>query len=139
MNPNMQIIRGLPSQKDLIQSQLNPLTGMYEAKPVTGALAAKVATTLPEVPVGAQLSMTNAGLLQTNLLPNMRTVQQQLAFDKRFGEGQAALQTTPTNVVVPVAEADSPRSNSLFTPVNPETVKPFGVTVIAVESDEAAR
>jgi hypothetical protein len=101
MNPNMQIIRGLPSQKDLIQSQLNPLTGMYEAKPVTGALAAKVATTLPEVPVGAQLSMTNAGLLQTNLLPNMRTVQQQLAFDKRFGEGQAALQTTPTNVVVP--------------------------------------
>ena len=101
MNPNMQIIRGLPSQKDLIQSQLNPLTGMYEAKPVTGALAAKVATTLPEVPVGAQLSMTNAGLLQTNLLPNMRTVQQQLAFDKRFGEGQAALQTTPTNIVVP--------------------------------------
>jgi hypothetical protein len=47
--------------------------------------------------------------------------------------------TTPTNVGVPVAEADSPRSNSLFTPVNPETVKPFGVTVIAVESDEAAR
>ena len=29
----------------------------------------------------------------------MRTVQQQLAFDKRFGEGRAALQTTPTNVV----------------------------------------
>ena len=101
MNPNMQIIRGLPSQKDLVQTQLNPLTGMYEAKPVTGALAAKVATTLPEVPVGAQLSMNDAGLLQTNLLPNMRNVQQQLAFDKRFGEGQAALQTTPTNVVVP--------------------------------------
>jgi hypothetical protein len=76
---------------------------MYEAKPVTGALAAKVATTLPEVPVGAQLSMNDAGLLQTNLLPNMRTVQQQLAFDKRFGEGQAALQTTPTNVVVPAS------------------------------------
>jgi len=103
MNPNMQVIRGLPSQKDLIQSQFNPLTGMYEAKPVTGALAAKVATTLPEVPVGAQLSMNDAGLLQTNLLPNMRTVQQQLAFDKRFGEGQAALQTTPTNVVVPAS------------------------------------
>jgi hypothetical protein len=97
----MQVIRGLPSQKDLIQSQFNPLTGMYEARPVTGALAAKVATTLPEVPVGAQLSMNDVGLLQTNLLPNMRTVQQQLAFDKRFGEGQAALQTTPTNVVVP--------------------------------------
>ena len=101
MNPNMQIIRGLPTTKDQIQTQFNPLTNMFEAKPVTGALAAKVATALPEVPVGAQLSMTNAGLLETNLLPNMRTVQQQLAFDKRFGEGQAALQTTPTNVVVP--------------------------------------
>jgi hypothetical protein len=99
MNPNMQIIRGLPTQKDLVQSQLNPLTGMYEAKPVTGALAAKVATTLPEVPVGAQLSINDAGLLQTNLLPNMRTVQQQLAFDKQFGTGQAQLQTTPTNIV----------------------------------------
>jgi hypothetical protein len=101
MNPNMQIIRGLPTSKDQIQTQFNPMSGMFEAKPVTGALAAKVATTLPEVPVGAQLSMNDAGLLQTNLLPNMRTVQQQLAFDKRFGEGQAALQTTPTNVVVP--------------------------------------
>jgi hypothetical protein len=99
MNPNMQIIGSLPTQKDLIQSKLNTLTGMYEAKPVTGALAAKVATTLPEVPVGAQLSMNDAGLLQTNLLPNMRTVQQQLAFDKQFGTGQAQLQTTPTNIV----------------------------------------
>jgi hypothetical protein len=103
LNPNMQIIRGLPTTKDQIQTQFNTLTGMFEAKPVTGALGAKVATTLPEVPVGAQLSMNDAGLLQTNLLPNMRTVQQQLAFDKRFGEGQAALQTTPTNVVVPAS------------------------------------
>ena len=103
LNPNMQIIRGLPTTKDQIQTQFNPLTNMFEAKPVTGALGAKVATTLPEVPVGAQLSMNDAGLLQTNLLPNMRTVQQQLAFDKRFGEGQAALQTTPTNVVVPAS------------------------------------
>ena len=98
-NPNMQIIRGLPTQKDQIQTQFNPLTGMFEAKPVTGALGAKVATTLPEVPVGAQLTMNSAGLLETNLLPNMRTVQQQLAFDKQFGTGQAQLQTTPTNIV----------------------------------------
>jgi hypothetical protein len=37
--------------------------------------------------------------MQTNLLPGMRSVTQQLGFDKRFGEGQASLQTTPTNVV----------------------------------------
>jgi hypothetical protein len=62
-------------------------------------LQAKVGTTLPEVPVGAQLSFNDAGLMQTNLLPGMRSVTQQLGFDKRFGEGQASLQTTPTNVV----------------------------------------
>ena len=90
LNPNMQIIRGLPTTKDQIQTQFNPLTNMFEAKPVTGALGAKVATTLPEVPVGAQLSMNDAGLLQTNLLPNMRTVQQQLAFEQAYQPLKAA-------------------------------------------------
>jgi len=93
------VIGSLPQQKDLIQTQYNNQTGLFEARPVSGALQAKVGTTLPEVPVGAQLSINDAGLLQTNLLPNMRTVQQQLAFDKQFGTGQAQLQTTPTNIV----------------------------------------
>jgi hypothetical protein len=95
------IIGSLPQQRDLIQTQYNSRTGQFEAKPVAGALQAKVGTTLPEVPVGAQLSFNDAGLMQTNLLPGMRSVTQQLGFDKRFGEGQASLQTTPTNVVVP--------------------------------------
>jgi hypothetical protein len=96
-----QIVGSLPQQKDQIQTQYNSRTGQFEAKPVVGALQAKVGTTLPEVPVGAQLSFTDAGLMQTSLLPGMRSVTQQLGFDKRFGEGQASLQTTPTNVVVP--------------------------------------
>jgi hypothetical protein len=93
------IIGSLPQQRELIQTQYNNRTGQFEAKPVAGALQAKVGTTLPEVPVGAQLSFNDAGLMQTNLLPGMRSVTQQLGFDKRFGEGQASLQTTPTNVV----------------------------------------
>jgi hypothetical protein len=95
------IIGSLPQQKDLIQTQLNTKTGQFEARPVLGALEAQVAKTVPEVPVGAQLSFSDAGLLQTNLLPGMRSVSQQIAFDKQFGQGQAQLQTTPTNVVVP--------------------------------------
>jgi hypothetical protein len=95
------VIGSLPEQKDLIQTQLNTKTGQFEAKPVLGALQAQVAKTVPEVPVGAQLSFSDAGLLQTSMLPGMRTLSQQLAFDKKFGEGQAALQTTPTNVVSP--------------------------------------
>lgn len=95
------IIGSLPQQKDLIQTQYNNQTGQFEAKPVSGAMQAKVGTTLPEVPVGAQLNFNDAGIMQTNLLPGMSKVTQQLGFDKRFGEGQAALQTTPTNIVVP--------------------------------------
>ena len=95
------VIGSLPQQKDLIQTQYNNQTGQFEAKPVSGALQAKVGTTLPEVPVGAQLNFNDAGILQTNLLPGMSKVSQQLGFDKRFGEGQAALQTTPTNIVNP--------------------------------------
>jgi hypothetical protein len=93
------IIGSLPQQKDLIQTQLNTKTGQFEARPVLGALEAQVAKTLPEVPVGAQLSISDAGLLQTNLLPGMRSVSQQIAFDKQYGQGQAQLQTTPTNIV----------------------------------------
>ena len=95
------VIGSLPQQKDLIQTQYNNQTGQFEARPVSGALQAKVGTTLPEVPVGAQLNFNDAGIMQTNLLPGMSQVSQQLGFDKRFGEGQAALQTTPTNIIEP--------------------------------------
>lgn len=102
MNPNMQIIRGLPTQKDLIQNQFNPLTGMFEARPVTGALAAKVATNLPEVRPNQQLQIDPVtGGLSTSLLPGGLSAEQQLNYNQKLGQGLAALQTTPVNVVNP--------------------------------------
>ena len=103
MNPNMQVIRGLPSQKDLIQSQFNPLTGMYEARPVTGGLQAKAATTLPEVRPNQQLVVNpTTGSISTTLLPGGLSAEQQLNYSQNLGKGQATLQTTPTNVIDPV-------------------------------------
>jgi hypothetical protein len=102
MNPNMQVLRGLPSQKDLIQSQFNPLTGMYEAKPVTGALAAKAGTALPEVRPNQQLSFNPAtGGFSTSVIPGGLSAEQQLNYNQKLGQGLATLQTTPVNVVVP--------------------------------------
>ena len=102
MNPNMQVLRGLPSQKDLIQSQFNPLTGMYEAKPVTGALAAKAGTALPEVRPNQQLSFNPAtGGFTTSVIPGGLSAEQQLNYNQKLGQGLATLQTTPVNVVVP--------------------------------------
>jgi len=102
MNPNMQVLRGLPTQKDLIQSQFNPLTGMYEAKPVTGALAAKAGTALPEVRPNQQLSFNPAtGGFTTSVIPGGLSAEQQLNYNQKLGQGLAALQTTPVNVVNP--------------------------------------
>ena len=102
MNPNMQVLRGLPSQKDLIQSQYNPLTGMYEARPVTGALAAKAGTALPEVRPNQQLSFNPAtGGFTTSVIPGGLSAEQQLNYNQKLGQGLAALQTTPVNVVNP--------------------------------------
>jgi hypothetical protein len=96
---NGNIIGSLPTQKDLVQTQYNPITRQFEAKPVAGALAAKIGTTLPEVPVGAQLNINDAGIVTSNLIPNISAVNQQLAFDKEFGTGQAKLRTTTTPVM----------------------------------------
>jgi hypothetical protein len=98
-DPNLKATRSLPTQKDLVQNQFNIQTGRFEAQPVVGALGAKIGTTLPEVPVGAQLKMDDAGLITTNLIPGISQVNQQQAFDKQFGQGQANLRTTTTPVM----------------------------------------
>ena len=69
MNPNMQIIRGLPSQKDLVQTQLNPLTGMYEAKPVVGGMQARIQTTPPEVSPNTMLVPLQGGGFVQRAIP----------------------------------------------------------------------
>ena len=102
VDPNTgKVLGGLPSQKEGVTTQYNPLTGGFAAAPVQNYLQSRVATTLPEVPVGAQLKFGDAGILEANMLPNMSKINQQLAFDKKFGEGKAGLQTTPTNIVDP--------------------------------------
>ena len=102
MNPNMQIIRGLPSQKDLVQTQLNPLTGMYEARPVVGGLEAKVALNLPEVRPNQQLAIDPITRgFTTSVIPGGLSAEQQLNYNQKLGQGLAALQTTPVNVVSP--------------------------------------
>ena len=99
MNPNMQVLRGLPTQKDLIQSQFNPLTGMYEAKPVVGGLEAKVALNLPEVRPNQQLGIDPVTRgFTTSVLPGGLSAEQQLNYSQKLGQGLAALQTTPTTI-----------------------------------------
>ena len=61
MNPNMQIIRGLPTSKDQIQTQLNAATGLYESRPVVGGMQARIQTTPPEVSPNTMLVPLQGG------------------------------------------------------------------------------
>jgi hypothetical protein len=101
MNPNMQIIRGLPSQKDGITSQFNPLTGGYAAAPVQNYMQSRIQTTPPEVRPGQMLGIDASGMISANVIPGAPAATQQLNYSEQLGKGQAQLQTTPTNVVVP--------------------------------------
>jgi hypothetical protein len=130
MNSNMQVLRGLPSQKDLIQSQFNPATGLYEARPVVGGLQAKAALALPEIRPNQQLVVNpTTGSLSTTLLPGGLSAEQQLNYSQNLGKGQATLQTTPTNVIDPVTgrqkRVTEAQALGLTTALSPSEVQAF--------------
>jgi len=69
MNPNMQIIRGLPSQKDGITYQFNPLTGGYSAAPVQNYMQSRIQTTPPEVSTNTMLVPLQGGGFTQQVIP----------------------------------------------------------------------
>jgi hypothetical protein len=99
LNPNMQIIGGLPSTKDGITTRYNPLTAGYGAAPVQNYMQSKIQTTPPEVRPGQMLGIDASGMISANIIPGSPAATQQLNYSEQLGKGQAQLQTTPTNIV----------------------------------------
>jgi hypothetical protein len=99
MNPNMQIIRGLPTAKDGVVSQYNPLTRGYSSAPVQNYRESKILSTPPEVRAGQMLGVDASGMIGTSVIPGAPQATQQLNYSEQLGKGQASLQTTPTNVI----------------------------------------
>lgn len=65
LNPNMEILRGLPTQDKGITSQYNPLTGGYSAAPVQNYMQSMIQTTPPEVSTNTMLvPMAGGGFTQ---------------------------------------------------------------------------
>jgi len=102
MNPNMEILRGLPTAKDGVVSQYNPLTRGYSSAPVQGYRESKILSTPPEVRAGQMLGVDASGMIGTSVIPGAPQATQQLNYSEQLGKGQASLQTTPTNVIDPV-------------------------------------
>jgi hypothetical protein len=69
LNPNMQIIRGLPTQDKGITSQYNPLTGGYSAAPVQNYMQSMIQTTPPEVSANTMLVPMQGGGFTQQAIP----------------------------------------------------------------------
>jgi hypothetical protein len=69
LNPNMQILRGLPTQKEGITSQFNPLTGGYSAAPVQNYMQARIQSTPPEVSANTMLVPMQGGGFTQQAIP----------------------------------------------------------------------
>jgi hypothetical protein len=67
------IIGSLPQQKDLIQTQLNTKTGLFEANPVQDAMRAKLAVTPPEVSANTMLGFDPTGAIRQMAIPGATT------------------------------------------------------------------
>ena len=69
LNPNMQVVRGLPTQKDGITSQFNPLTGGYSAAPVQNYMQSRIQSTPPSVSTDTMLVPLQGGGFMQQAIP----------------------------------------------------------------------
>jgi len=69
LNPNMEILRGLPTQDKGITSQYNPLTGGYSAAPVQNYMQSMIQTTPPEVSANTMLVPMQGGGFTQQAIP----------------------------------------------------------------------
>jgi hypothetical protein len=130
LNPNMQIVRGLPTQKDGITSQFNPLTGGYSAAPVQNYMQSRIQSTPPSVSTDTMLVPMQGGGFVQQAIPGAANAVQTIKAAEAVG--QAAGQ------VEQVIGADGktyfvPRSSLLTQPpragvagTTPTTVAPAG-------------
>ena len=92
MNPNMQIIRGLPSQKDGITSQFNPLTGGYAAAPVQNYMQSRIQTTPPEVSTNTMLVPMQGGGFTQQVIPGAANAVQTIESAKALGQASGQVE-----------------------------------------------
>lgn len=69
LNANQQVLRGLPTQKEGIVSQFNPLTRGYSAAPVQNYMESKILSTPPEVSTNTMLVPMQGGGFTQQVIP----------------------------------------------------------------------
>lgn len=92
LNPNMQIIRGLPTQKEGVTSQFNPLTGGYSAAPVQNYMQSKIQSTPPEVSTNTMLVPMQGGGFMQQVIPGAAGAIQTTEGAKALGQAQGQVE-----------------------------------------------
>lgn len=100
LNPNMQIIRGLPTQKEGITSQFNPLTGGYSAAPVQNYMQSKIQSTPPEVSTNTMLVPLQGGGFMQQVIPGAAGAIQTTESAKALGQASGQVE----QVIDPVTQ-----------------------------------
>jgi hypothetical protein len=92
LNPNQQVIGSLPSQKDLVQTQLNTRTGLFEANPVQNAMRAQIAVAPPKVSPDTMLGISPTGGIVQSAIPGAVTAIEDIESAKARAQAQGQVE-----------------------------------------------
>lgn len=92
LNPNQQIIRGLPTQKEGIVSQFNPLTNGFSAAPVQNYMQSKIQATPPEVSTNTMLVPVQGGGFVQQAIPGAAGAVQTIEGAKALGQASGQVE-----------------------------------------------
>lgn len=92
LNPNMEILRGLPTQKEGVVSQYNPLTRGYASAPVQGYKESKILSTPPDVSTNTELVPLQGGGFGQRVIPGAVSSVQALEGGKARGQAEGQVE-----------------------------------------------
>jgi len=91
-DPNMQILRGLPTQKDGVVSQYNPLTGGYSSAPVQNYMQSRIMTTPPETSANTMLVPVQGGGFVQQAIPGAAQAVSTIEGARAVGQAQGQVE-----------------------------------------------
>lgn len=105
LNANQQVLRGLPTQKEGIVSQFNPLTRGYSAAPVQNYMESKILSTPPEVSTNTMLVPMQGGGFTQQVIPGaagaVETIESAKAIGQAGGQVERVVGADGTEYFVP--------------------------------------
>jgi hypothetical protein len=92
LNPNMEILRGLPTQRDGVTTQYNPLTGGFSAAPVQNYMQSRIMTTPPETSANTMLVPVQGGGFVQQAIPGAAQAVSTIEGARAVGQAQGQVE-----------------------------------------------